>query len=108
MDSTFLTKQSAEYLTLDNIVKIKNPYNWEISNSQVSLINNTHLVYSVELIGIKKQNISGDFPNIIQSRSFVYLYEMKSIGIAYVCATPHLSKFKMLKSKIESSCSLLN
>jgi hypothetical protein len=108
MDSTFLTKQSSEYLTLDNIVKIKNPYNWEISNSQVSFVNNTHLAYSVELIGIKKGNISEDFPNIVQYRSFVYLYESKSIGIAYVCATPQLSKFKMLKSKIESSCSLLN
>ena len=106
MDSTMLLKNNSEYLMLDNVVQIKNPYTWEISNSEVSFVNNEILIYTVELIGSKKQNTSDDFPNIVQSRSFVYLNEMKAIGISYVCTTSNLSKFKILKSRIENSCRL--
>jgi hypothetical protein len=108
MDSTMLLKNNTEYLTLDNVVQIKNPYTQEISNSEVSFVNDDLLIYSVELIGIKKQNMPNDFPNIVQSRSFVYLSEIKAIGISYVCVTSNLGKFKMLKSSIESSCRLKN
>lgn len=106
MDSTMLLKNNSEFLVLDNIVQIKNPYVWEISNSDIFFVNNKLLIYSVELIGSKKQNIIDDFPNIIQSRSFVYLNEMKAIGMSYVCTTSNLSKFKILKSRIENSCRL--
>jgi len=106
MDSTMLLKNNSKYLMLDNVVQLKNPYAWEISNSDVFFVNNEILIYTVELIGSKKQNASDDFPNIVQSRSFVYLSEMKSIGISYVCTTSNLNKFKILKSRIENSCRL--